>query len=356
LADRPTLKGKGPLGRGGQPPAGLSDPHQQIGDPAASEDVRPRRSWYELSGLSRFSALYLWAAFTVIFGLTEPAFFTSTTLTLVFGQGVVTCLVALAFLVPLAAEVYDLSVGAVMSLALCLSIYFNLHTSIPAGVGAVIAVAACAVSGAVSGFIVVRMRVNSFIATLAVSQVLLALVIWLSGNLQLVGSFSNTWSNLGNSTVKSIPIPDFYLLIIALVLWFVLEHTPAGRYLFATGGNIEAARLSGVATGRVIWLSLIASAVISGLAGILYSMRSGLFTSSVGPGYLFPAVTAVFLGASQFSQRPNVWGTLIAYFALAFGVQGLALYAPSASAWSQPLFEGVALVIAVGLAVRRSRR
>jgi ribose transport system permease protein len=344
------------MGRGGEPSAGLSDARLEVDDVGASERGPRWRSWYEISGLSRFSALYLWAGFTLIFGLTEPAFFTSTTLTLVFGQGVVTCLVALAFLVPLAAEVYDLSVGAVMSLALCLSIYFNLHTHIPTGVGALIAVGACAVSGVVSGFIVVRMRVNSFIATLAVSQVLLALVILLSGNLQLVGSFSNTWSDLGNSTAKGIPIPDFYLLVISLILWFVLEHTPAGRYVFATGGNIEAARLSGVATGRVIWLSLIASAVISGLAGILYSMRSALFTSSVGPGYLFPAVTAVFLGASQFSQRPNVWGTLVAYFALAFGVQGLALYAPSASAWSQPLFEGVALIIAVGLAVRRGRR
>ena len=338
----------------GQPPAARSDARNEDADSAAS--ARRRRSWYELSGLSRFSAVYLWVSFTLLFGLSEPAFFTGTTFTLVFGQGVVTCLVALAFLVPLAAEVYDLSVGAVMSLALCISIYFNLHTSYPAGVGALIALGACAVSGVVSGFLVVRLRINSFIATLGVSQVLLAFVILLSGNRQLVGDFSQTWSDLGNQTVSGIPVPDFYLAAIAVVLWFILEHTPAGRYLFATGGNIEAARLSGVATGRAIWGSLIGSAVIAGLAGILYSMRSGLFTSTVGPGYLFPAVTAVFLGASQFSQRANVWGTLIAYFALAFGVQGLALFASSASAWSEPLFEGVALIIAVALAVRRARR
>jgi len=143
-----------------------------------------------------------------------------------------------------------------------------------------------------------------------------------------------------------------YLVVIAAVMWFVLEHTRAGRYLFATGGNEPAARLAGVATDRMLRRSLVASALIAGLAGVVYSMQAGVFSASVGPGYLFPAVAAVFLGASQLQQRPNVWGTLIAYFALAFGVQGLTLSASSASAWSQPLFQGVSLIVAVALASR----
>jgi ribose transport system permease protein len=85
-------------------------------------------------------------------------------------------------------------------------------------------------------------------------------------------------------------------------------------------------------------------------------MQDGIFSSSIGPGYLFPAVAAVFLGASQLSRRPNVWGTLIAYFALAFGIQGLVLSASSASVWSQPLFQGVSLIIAVALASRPAMR
>ena len=85
-------------------------------------------------------------------------------------------------------------------------------------------------------------------------------------------------------------------------------------------------------------------------------MQSGLYSSSIGPGYLFPAVAAVFLGASQLSQRPNVWGTLIAYFALAFGIQGLVLSASSASVWSQPIFQGVSLIVAVALASRPALR
>jgi ribose transport system permease protein len=205
----------------------------------------------------------------------------------------------------------------------------------------------------------VRLKVNSFIATLGISQMLLAVVLLISGNRQLVADFPDSWSNLGLSKVGGIPLVDVYLLVIALVLWYVLEHTRVGRYLFATGGNAEASRLAGVRTDRMVWGALAASGALAGLAGVVYGMRVGTFDQTVGPGYLFPAVTAVFLGASQLSQRPNVWGTLIAYFALAFGIQGLALTSSSAAVWSQPLFQGVALIVAVAMvtvpAIRRRR-
>jgi ribose transport system permease protein len=304
-------------------------------------------------GPRRISAVYLFALFFVIFTALNPDTFpTSATYRLVFSEGAVTCMLALAFLVPLAANTYDLSIGAVMSLSLSLCIWFNLHSGIPAGAAAAISVLACTLVGAISGFIVVRLRVNSFIATLGMSQVLLALALFISSNRQLIATFPDSYSNLGLNQIAGIPAVFVYLLVLALILWFVLEHTPVGRYLFATGGNQQAARLTGVRTDGVIWGSLIASGAIAGLAGVVLSMRSGIYTSSIGPGYLFPAIAAVFLGASQFQQRPNVWGTLIAYFALAFGIQGLALSSSSGAVWSQPLFEGVALIVAVAFASR----
>jgi ribose transport system permease protein len=299
------------------------------GDHAAEPGRRPldvARAAVSNLGPRRISAVYLCLVFFVIFAAINPdTFLTSNTFRLVFSQGAVTCMLALAFLVPLAANTYDLSIGAVLALSLSLCIWFNLHTGVPAGAAAVIVVLACALVGAISGFIVVRLRVNSFIATLGMSQVLLAGALFISSNRQLIATFPDSYSNLGLNDVAGVPMVFVYLLVLALVVWFVLEHTPAGRYLFATGGNQQAARLTGVRTDGVIWSSLIASGAIAGLAGVVLSMRSGIFTSSIGPGYLFPAIAAVFLGASQFQQRPNVWGTLIAYFALAFGIQGLAL-------------------------------
>jgi ribose transport system permease protein len=308
----------------------------------------------------RISAVYLWGLFLVLFGLLKPdAYLSSVTLQLVFSEGAVTCLLALAFLVPLVAGAYDLSVGALMSASVALGVWLQLHSSLPPAAGALVAVAACTLFGWISGFVVVRMKVNSFIATLGMSQVLFAVVLLVSGNRQIVAEFPESWSNVALSKVGPVPLVDVYLLVIALVVWYVLEHTRTGRYLSATGGNAEAARLSGVPTDRMVWGALTASGAIAGIAGVVYGMRVGTFDQTVGPGYLFPAVAAVFLGASQLSQRPNVWGTLIAYFALAFGIQGLALTSSSAAVWSQPLFQGVALIVAVAMvslpAIRRRR-
>jgi ribose transport system permease protein len=324
------------------------------------EQARVRKLFAALKLLSprRLSAVYLLALFFAVFSAIEPStFLTSTTLKLVFVQGVVTCVLALAFLVPLVAGVYDLAIGAVMSLSIAMAVYLNVHTRIPVAGVAVIALATCTVAGFVSGFVVVRLRVSSFIATLGMSQVLLAVVLLISGNQELVGTFPNSWSNAGNGDAFGfLPYAVIYLAVLAIVLWFVLEHTRVGRYLFATGGNAEASRLAGVRVNRLQWGALTASGAIAGLAGVIYSMQTGVFDSTTGPGYLFPAITAVFLGGSQLSQRPNVWGTLLAYFALAFGVQGLQLSSSSVAVWSNPLFQGLALIIAVWLASRPLRR
>jgi ribose transport system permease protein len=322
---------------------------------ALETSSRPRRAeriWRALSP-RRLNALYLGLFFVVLFSLLNPAtFFTPATMTVILGGGAVTCLLALAFLVPLATNSFDLSVGVMMTFALTITTKLYMETGIPLVVIAVITVAACGAIGALSGFIVVRLRVNSFIATLGVSQVLLALVLLISDNKQLVGRFPDWWATLGNGSILYIPLPFFLLLLVALVMWYVLEQTRVGRYLFATGGSVDAARLSGVKTGRMIWGSFIFSAMICGLAGLVYSMKIGVSTPSVGDGLLFPAVAAVFLGASQLSMRPNVWGTLIAYFALAAGIQGLTLSTGAGAKWSGPLFQGVALIVAVSIASR----
>ncbi len=314
--------------------------------------------------LGRFSALFLWLGFMILFGIiTGDTFFTQTTWRLTFSEGVVTAMLALAFLIPLVAGVYDLSVGAMMGLSLVILNWFGANQrDVPIALVAVLAIAVCAVVGLVSAIMVVKFRVNSLIATLGMSQVLIAFQLKIANNRQITGAFSSGWSRLGTRDVIGVPIVVIYLLALAVVLWFTLEHTPVGRYLFAVGGNPDAARLAGLNVERLTVGSLMASATIAGLAGVIFSMKVGTYSSSTGPGLLFPALAAVFFGASQFTRRPNVWGTLVAYFTLAFGVKGLQLAFGPGTFWIQPLFQGAALLIAVALAsrvvgeTRRSRR
>ena len=206
--------------------------------PSESAAAPRRRAWVGLLSVKRLSAVYLWVLFIVLFGVITPdTFLTETTFRLVFRSGVITCVLALAFLVPLTAGAYDLSVGAVMSLALGLMVYMSIHTGIPVGVAALIVVAASAACGAASGFIIVRLHVNSFIATLGVSQLLLGAVLLLSNNTQLVGELPQSWSDLGNNDLLGIPIVVYFLLALSLVLWYVLEFTRVGRYMFATAAT-----------------------------------------------------------------------------------------------------------------------
>ena len=307
-----------------------------------------------LPGLRNFSAIYLWALFMVLFGyLQGHLFLTVSTAQLVFSQGAVTAVLALAFLAPLTTDTFDLSIGEIMSLTIVLLNYLPQKLDLPFGVIVVGVVLFCGLIGAVSGFIVVKLRVNSLIATLGISEVLSALQLYLSQNHQVAYSFSSTFVKVGNGDLFGVPYLDLYLLVIGILLWFVLEQTPIGRRMFAVGGNRDAAKLAGISTDRVVWGSLISSGVIASLAGVMYTAQVGAYTSDIGQGYLFPALAAVFFGASQLSQRPNVWGTLIAFFALAFGIQGLTLQFGAGTFWVSPLFQGGALIVAVAVASTR---
>ncbi len=139
-----------------------------------------------------------------------------------------------------------------------------------------------------------------------------------------------------------------------LVVWYVLEWTPIGRRVYATGGNPEAARLAGVRTSIVTVVCLLVCGVIAAAAGILNSARLGVGDPTVGPDYLLPALAGVFLGATQFrGGRVNVWGTVIAVYVLATGTTGLQL--AGAPVWVPDLFNGVALLVAVGVARYQGR-
>lgn len=321
----------------------------------ADAPAKPARNWTTKVGLDRFSALYLWALFMIVFSFTSEQFLTWTSIRLVITEKVIVGVLALAFLVPLAANTFDLSIGHMMGFSLVItSVIARDHTGIPQWFAAVIALAACALAGFVSGYIVVKLKVNSFIATLGMSQVLAALTLLLSGNRQISDVFEDSYRDIGRKAFFDLPLYFYYFVVLAIVVWFVLEHTATGRYLFATGGNYEAARLAGVKTDRYVWGSLVVSALIGGFAGLIQSWKTGLFGNDVGPGFLFPAIAAVFFGASQLRNRPNVWGSVIAVLTLAFGVKGLQLtFTGGSKPWIEPLFEGVSLLIAVAFASRQ---
>ena len=313
------------------------------------------RRWTTYLGLDRFSVIYLFAAFVLIFGIWSPSeFLTATTFHAVASEQAVAGMIAIAVLIPLACGQFDLSVGATANLTGIVAILLqaNLHWNV--GLAVVASVIVGVLAGAVNGFVVVKMRISSFIATLGMGSVLSAVLVIVTGSQQPPAVLNPAWGQLTQHTIFGLQIVVFYLLALAVIVWWFLAHTPVGRYMYATGGNAEAARLSGVHVDRWIWLSFILSGAIAGIGGVF-------FTSLTGPSLVFgstlllPAFAAAFLGSTQLHPgRFNVWGTFLAIYVLAAGVQGLELV--SGQQWLADMFNGVALILAVALSVNRQRR
>jgi ribose transport system permease protein len=305
-------------------------------------------------GFDRFSGFYLWALFIIIYGYWEPQLFLSmATFHSVASEYAISGLVGLAVLVPLIGGAFDLSVGATVNLSAIIAIQLQVSNGWNMWIAIAIAIGAALLIGVVNGFIVVKLQVSSFIATLGMATVVAAVQYIVTGGGQPSSPTSTLWANLTQHTILGFQAIIFYLIVIAFIFWWALELTPAGRYLYAVGGNIEAARLSGVKVGKWTWLSLITSAGLSGVAGVLYASLSGP-SLTFGVSLLLPAFAAVFLGSTQLKPgRANVWGTLLAIYVLATGVRGLQL--ATGAQWLNDMFNGVALIVAVSFAGWRQR-
>jgi ribose transport system permease protein len=298
--------------------------------------------------------VYLYALIWIVFTIWVPETWTTwLTHRSVLNQNAILFVVALGLLVPLAAGVFDLSIAGTISASAVVVSWGMVEAgwSIPVSIAAALLVGV--VVGNLNGFLVVKIRIDSFIATLGMSSVLTAFAVWRSNNRSILGmpeSFKAIATEFAWGLNKTVIIA----LVLATALWFVFEHTAAGRYLFATGGAREAARLAGVQTDRYVWGALVTSAVVAALGGILLAAQFGSTQAQSGAPYLLPAFAAAFLGATQFKNRFNVWGTVLAVFVLQSGVKGLQL-AGVGTTWIESLFFGVALIVAVGLSTFRRR-
>jgi ribose transport system permease protein len=250
--------------------------------------------------------------------------------------------------VPLAAGVYDLSIGATLALAGVLVAYLLQHTGMSPAVAGVAVIAACLVIGAANAFVVTVLRVNSFIATLGTGAILAAFTSALSGDQTLTGRVAGNYTKLATTNLDGIQIPVLYMLIIMVALGYWLERTESGRQLYATGFDPETAKLTGVPVTRLVALSLLTSACISGFAGLVLAAQVSAGAPDVGSSYLIPAFSGAFLGATQLrGGRFNPWGTVIGVLLL--GTGNVALLISGGPTWTSSLFEGCVLIAAVAL-------
>jgi ribose transport system permease protein len=294
------------------------------------------------------SAIYLWIVLFAIFAIWTPGdFLAAGTWRTMADQEAVTTILSLGLVISLAAGLFDLSAGLTLGASnatVAWAVAIAHMGTVPA---VVLGLTTGICTGLVNSFLVIVLGISSFIATLATSSVLTAYAAWITANQQIEIS-TPAFNSLATFSIGGIAWTFWVMLVIGAIIWYVLRYRPVGRHLYAAGGGPDAARLAGVRTNRVTFGALMASSVIAALAGAILAMRVEIGSPTIGSPYLIPAFTAAFLGSTQLGRgRFNVWGTVIAVYALATGTTGLNLV--GGPFWLPDLFNGVALALAVGL-------
>lgn len=326
--------------------------------PSSDEtDQRPRRAF--LAGLPRFGMVGLLVILIVVYSVLRPdAFPTSSNLRTVLVESAVLTVLALAVMIPLIANDFDLSVASVLGLASILAAGLPGKQGLPVPLVILVVLLIGLGIGCIHALLIVRWELPSVVVTIGTSTVIAGVVLWYTNGAVLYQGVPESLTSLGQGRFFHVPLPVVYMVVVAAVLWFILSRRPWGRYLYAVGSSVTSARLAGVKTGRVRTTALIACSTLSALAGLILTARIGSGNPSISSAYFLPAFAAAFLSLAAFKLGSfNPLGVVLSVYLLAIGVDGLTLL--GAPSWVEPVFNGGALIIAIGLArlsLGRSRK
>jgi ribose transport system permease protein len=329
-------------------------------DVAKAADAAGGRPGLALDIVERFGLVFLLVAEIVFFSVwskTGAAFRSADNLRIVVADQSVVAVAALASIMPLIGGSFDLSVGSVALLADIGCAAAMAHHGAPLGVAILVALAIAAAIGLANGVVIAKVGVNSLIVTLGTFYAIIGVMIWYTNGYSITTGISQNLTNLNSQRWLGVPKITIVMIIAAAVVWYLLAHTPWGRYLQSVGSNPVAARLVGINLDRVVIVSFVLSGLFAGIAGVLLLAQSANASPNVqsASGLLFPVLVGAFLGATTIRPgRFNVIGTIVALFFIAFAVNGLTL--AGVANWIQYVVNGVGLVVAVALTAVIGRR
>lgn len=292
----------------------------------------------------------------VVFSIALPNTFpTMLNLRSILGDKAIIAMLSLAAMIPMMAGRIDLTVGYGIVLWHILAIALQTHFGLPWPVAVVIVLLLGCLLGLLNGFLVELARIDSFIATLGTGTVLYAIALWYTEGRQVIGVLPPGFTGLYTTQLLGIPIAAYYVLVISLALWVITQYLPVGRYLYAIGANPRAAELNGIPSRRYVIGAFMASGFLGAVAGVVLAARLRIGQASVGLEYLLPALVGAFLGSTTIKPgRVNVWGTIVGVAILAVGISGIQQL--GGEFFIEPLFNGVTLLIAIGLAGYAQRK
>lgn len=243
----------------------------------------------------------------------------------------------------------DLSIGFAASLHGVLVTGLIVSNQLPIPIAILIVIGLGALIGLINGLIVTKIKVNSVIATLGVGTILTGLSFAYSAGVPITSGVPEAFLQVSlGRLLFGVPNNIVIMAVILAALWLLVERTALGQEIQAVGGNPAAARLAGIDVDRVKILGFIISGMCAAVTGVLLASRLGSGTTSAADSYLLTAFAAVFLGSATLRDGEfHVFGTFIGALIIAFGFNGLNIF--GAPTFSQYIFQGAILIVAVGL-------
>lgn len=275
----------------------------------------------------------------------SDAFLTTRNIVNILDQTAPIAMIAVGTTVVVIAGGFDLSTGAIYSLAAVLAAMVVKSTGVVAGL--IVALAIGLAAGALNGVLVGGLRINPLLATLGSGLAFAGLAVVATSGFQ-VSVDNERFFDIGNGELLGLTYVTWTLFVVCLVAGALLHRTKTGRYVYAVGGNATAARLSGIRVGRVVGVAFAFGGLCAGLAAYLATSRVGIAQADAGVGLELQALAAVFVGGTSIAGGEGaVWRTLIGVYILALIQNGFNLL--NLSPEYQPVIQGVIIITAVGI-------
>lgn len=317
------------------------------------EEVKEEKNYKILFG--KFGSLLALIILMIVLSFLSDKFLTVNNLMNIARQSTINALLALGMLLPILTAGIDLSVGSILAI----SIMSMGVVSVTMGMHPVLGILVCLLVGAGFGFLngvlLTKLRLpHPFISTLGTMNIARGLALIMTGAAPIAG-FPFLIQYFGSEYIGPIPVSFVVVLIMYGIFHVFLTRSQTGRYIYAIGGNKEAARLSGINVDRVLIIVYTLSGLMAGLAGLMMVGRVNSAFPLAGSGYELDAIAAVIIGgASFFGGVGTVWGTLVGVFIIAVLRNGLNLL--NVSADFQMAVIGVVIIAAVFVDVLRQRK
>jgi len=301
--------------------------------------------------VQRLITLLILVLMCSVFSLISDAFLTPQNLINILRQVTMVVITACGFTLLLISGSLDLSVGGVLALSGCIAAGFATQ-GVPLFLSFIIGMLVGGLIGVVNGILVVGFKISAVIATLGTMYIARGLAyIYTSrvthGGLGIIKGLPINFSVL-TSYFGHIPVPVIFLVFIFIIFFFIQTRTIFGKYIYAIGGNEEAARLSGINVSRIRFSLFVIVGLLAGLSGIIMASRIGSGQPNSGIGFEFDVIVAVILGGTSLSGgEGSVTGTLIG--ALIVGILGNALNLLGVQTFYQLVASGIVLIFAVML-------